>query len=357
MILFTGDLYLGENEFSISDNALKLINNNEYIISNFENVIDYPNLKKRTDKNSILTFKEEYLDYYLNIITTRPILTLGNNHINDLGQKGIENTKLLLHNKKILNHGAGLYDEVLKPLVIKYKNQKIAIFSVSSTSYDVMSLPAKNNFEGILDINDEKLKKQIREAKGIYDFVIVLPHWGREFTDFPTIENREKAYSWIDSGADLIIGHHPHVIQGKEIYKNKKIYYSLGNYIFPNFYNKDGSKYTWQKKNNHSILLMVEFKDKNIEIQEIGLYFEQKKLLLELNSKSLKYLNKNSEPLVAKNVSMKEYYSIWEKNYIKKRKKYHNKIYQIVNSLLKKHKEYNWFTYLFIRVIKKINFK
>jgi poly-gamma-glutamate synthesis protein (capsule biosynthesis protein) len=68
------------------------------------------------------------------------------------------------------------------------------------------------------------------------DRLIVYTHWGKEFTDVPEADIRNLAHQFIDAGADLIIGSHPHVIQSQEEYRGKKIYYSLGNFIFDQFF-------------------------------------------------------------------------------------------------------------------------
>ena len=71
------------------------------------------------------------------------------------------------------------------------------------------------------------------------DFVIVMPHWGTEYKTTSTENQKYLAYRWIDAGADMVIGGHPHVIEESEIYKDKYIYYSLGNYIFDQWFEED----------------------------------------------------------------------------------------------------------------------
>lgn len=77
--------------------------------------------------------------------------------------------------------------------------------------------------------------KMIGELRAKYpqDVLIVYPHWGIELSPLPDPADRHLAHRLIDAGADMIIGHHPHVVQPIEIYNGKKIYYSLGNFIFP----------------------------------------------------------------------------------------------------------------------------
>ena len=69
-----------------------------------------------------------------------------------------------------------------------------------------------------------------------YDYVVVMPHWGREYQYFPMIECKEMAYKMVDAGADLIVGSHAHNIQPVIKYRSKCIYFGLGNFLFPDFY-------------------------------------------------------------------------------------------------------------------------
>ena len=78
------------------------------------------------------------------------------------------------------------------------------------------------------------LNKEIEDANGKYDHVIVFVHWGVERVEIPEDYQRSLAKGYIDAGADLIIGAHPHVLQGFEYYKGVPICYSLGNYLFGN---------------------------------------------------------------------------------------------------------------------------
>jgi poly-gamma-glutamate synthesis protein (capsule biosynthesis protein) len=95
----------------------------------------------------------------------------------------------------------------------------------------------KNRVEGSLPQPYDRgelreLTAEIEKAKKQADFVIVSFHWGEEYNNFPNKRQKDIAHSCVDSGADLVIGHHPHVMQGVEKYKGKIILYSLGNFVF-----------------------------------------------------------------------------------------------------------------------------
>jgi len=81
--------------------------------------------------------------------------------------------------------------------------------------------------------------KRIKTEK-LADLIIVYPHWGTEYlTSHPDKRQTDLAHQFIDSGADIIIGSHPHVIQPIEIYKEKPIFYSLGNFVFDQYFSKE----------------------------------------------------------------------------------------------------------------------
>jgi gamma-polyglutamate biosynthesis protein CapA len=80
---------------------------------------------------------------------------------------------------------------------------------------------------------------QVRQAKKTTDFVVVVPHWGAEYKLNIQPALQRQAHQLIDAGADLIIGGHPHVVEPVEVYKNKFIAYSLGNFIFDQYFSTD----------------------------------------------------------------------------------------------------------------------
>ena len=83
------------------------------------------------------------------------------------------------------------------------------------------------------------MEKIISVLASATDMVIVNMHWGREYEHQYNKRQQEIAQALVDRGADMIIGHHPHVVQGMEIYHNKPIFYSLGNFIFDQYFSAD----------------------------------------------------------------------------------------------------------------------
>jgi len=86
------------------------------------------------------------------------------------------------------------------------------------------------------------IKSEIAQAKQAGSFIIVFAHWGNEYQKTHSSSQQKLAYAWIDQGADLIVGSHPHVVQDAELYNGKPIFYSLGNFVFDQYFSGDTQK-------------------------------------------------------------------------------------------------------------------
>ncbi len=160
-------------------------------------------------------------------------LNLANNHFGNQGQTGMMTTFDFLNQNKIDYFGAGKNSiESHKPLIKEINGLKIAFLGYADTSVTPDSYLASVQRAGTnaMDLND--LKTDLAKAKKQADLVIVSMHAGYEYTPYANDKQIEFAHTAIDNGADLVIGHHPHVVQGLEFYKGKFIDYSLGNFIF-----------------------------------------------------------------------------------------------------------------------------
>jgi poly-gamma-glutamate synthesis protein (capsule biosynthesis protein) len=104
------------------------------------------------------------------------------------------------------------------------------------------------------EVSIQKLEADIKNAKKVSDVVIVSPHWGVEYKLIPNLSQQKVAKRAIEAGADLILGTHPHVVQGSEIYNGKYITYSLGNLIFDQ---------EWSEETKQGTVLENYFYDKN----------------------------------------------------------------------------------------------
>jgi len=150
---------------------------------------------------------------------------LANNHLTDQGQKGVEETRknLSLLNFKYSGCSDGLAGEC------------------SATTTEINNLQVGlAGFSMVYNLIDKKeITDIVSDLASSTDLVIVNMHWGVEYEHQFNKIQEDYAHAIIDSGADIIIGHHPHVVQGFEVYKNKPIFYSLGNFIFDQYFSPD----------------------------------------------------------------------------------------------------------------------
>ncbi|HHM01544.1 MAG TPA: CapA family protein [Caldithrix abyssi] len=161
------------------------------------------------------------------------LVTLGNNHIYDFGQNGLLETLEVLNKKGIYYTGAGRnVKEAHHPLILKRRGIRLAFFSYYGTHKHSNSHPATIDSAGTAMRRIALIRRDIENFRPLADVIIVNFHWGLEKENYPQKEQIRLAHQVIEAGADLIIGHHPHVLQGVELYKGKAVFYSLGNFIF-----------------------------------------------------------------------------------------------------------------------------
>lgn len=164
------------------------------------------------------------------------VVSLANNHAKDYGPHRITSTRKYLKEAGVAFSGAGAsLEEAREPAIIEKKGTKFAFLSYGiAHSNDVY---AKDSRAGIVPFYRKYLRADIANAKLIADVIIVSIHWGMEYEAKPIDKQVELAHDIIDYGADIILGHHPHVVQSIELYKDKPIIYSMGNFLFDQ---KDG---------------------------------------------------------------------------------------------------------------------
>ncbi|MFA7216691.1 MAG: CapA family protein [Candidatus Paceibacterota bacterium] len=143
------------------------------------------------------------------------MVSIANNHSYDCLLEGFESTKNYLSQPQIDFVGGRTLEDSF--IVKNINNKKVAFVGIDETTAPV----SVSSFYPLVSRLDTE-----------NDFVVVFIHWGKEYELVEDISQKNIAYKLIDNGADLIIGHHPHVIQPLEIYKNKAVFYSLGNFVF-----------------------------------------------------------------------------------------------------------------------------
>jgi len=166
------------------------------------------------------------------------IVLFANNHVGDWNVTAFKDTLTRLSNIGIEKTGAGMdKSEAENPTIIEKNGIKFGFLGFSDVGPGWIS--AKENTPGILIASDPRLGEIIGNAKAKCDVLIVSFHWGIEYKTVHNQRQEDLAHLAIDSGADMIIGGHPHVIQDIGTYKDKPIVYSLGNFIFDQYFSKD----------------------------------------------------------------------------------------------------------------------
>jgi len=159
------------------------------------------------------------------------LVTLANNHSMDFGGRALTETMFNLKGAGIAWIGAGEnLSEARKMEIFTIKGKKIAFLGYSLTQ--PVEFFAGSKRAGTAPGWEKFYREDIQRARAEADYVIVSFHWGREGSGTVQAYQRIAAHKAIDAGADAVIGHHPHVLQGVEQYKNGIIFYSLGNFAF-----------------------------------------------------------------------------------------------------------------------------
>ena len=159
------------------------------------------------------------------------MVTLANNHSMDFGEDALRETMLHLDRAGIDKIGAGMnLDEARQLKLLDIKGRKVAFLGYSLTR--PVEFFAGRERGGTAPGYDRYYREDIRAARRLADYVIVSFHWGTEGKSEVQPYQRDIARKAIDAGADVIIGHHPHVLRGIERYNGGIIFYSLGNFVF-----------------------------------------------------------------------------------------------------------------------------
>jgi len=216
----------------IDDEMLSFMQNADLMVLNHEFVFSTRG-EAMEDKEYTLRNDPKYVKILQNMGTD--VVSIANNHILDFGKDAFLDTLKTLENAEIMYAGGGRnLEEASKPVIYEINGQTFAIFAATRVSPSADWYAGKKH-PGVFQTYDATaLNKAIAAADTNYDHIIVYVHWGIERAEIPEEYQRTLAKGYIDAGADLIIGAHPHILQGFEYYKEVPICYSLGNYLFGN---------------------------------------------------------------------------------------------------------------------------
>lgn len=183
------------------------------------------------------------------------VLSIAGNHSFDYSAEAFEDSQKVLKENGIDYVGGGLnFKEAHAPVIKNIKGTKIAFLAYTNLLPE--SLGEENSSPAVAFPNKDQMFIDIQNAKSLADVVAVSFHWGEEYQTVHNSYQEDLAHFAIDSGADLIIGHHPHVAQDFEKYKNGYIAYSLGNFVFDQ---------NFSEETKSGLVLKVVFEDKKIK--------------------------------------------------------------------------------------------
>lgn len=228
-MLFLGDLMLDRGIRSLIEkrgtrwltgNIVEIFQNKDFVVANLEgcvtNKMSCSTGTKKGEKGHLsFTFDPRQTKEILGLNNIN-IVCLGNNHTFNFKERGLHQTQQFLEKVGCLHFGDP-YDRTKTVVYKQMKGKKIAFVTYS-------------RFKSGLSV--EEIGEIIGKAKREADLVVVYAHWGKEYKLVASEKQTVAGHHFIDIGADLIIGTHPHVIQPIEIYKEKVIFYSLGNFVF-----------------------------------------------------------------------------------------------------------------------------
>ena len=159
------------------------------------------------------------------------LVNVANNHIYDYGQPGVDQTLETLEALEIAAVGAGRnHDEAHRPALFEVNSVRVAVVGYAAARwYGSIDLPATDRVAWAVP---ERVAADVAAARGQADVVVVLLHAGTEYASEPSADQSAVAHAAVDAGADLVVGHHPHVTQTVERYKQGLIVYSLGDAVF-----------------------------------------------------------------------------------------------------------------------------
>lgn len=243
-IAFCGDIMPGGvlpyQEEYVSNEILNVLNSADFRVGTLECAIgdtfpfDKEKMGPKGWKNIVYAHEKDF-DRIKEL--KFDLVTLANNHIFDLGYDGLRNTIKLLKESGICYCGAGNNKrEASRPCVVNIDDKKYAFIGCCFRGLPPWSVEeATESRPGIFLTDGDEICALIEKTKRSVDYVIILPHWGTEYDYMPPKKCYELAKRMVESGADAIIGSHTHIMNPRMTYKKRPIYFSLGNFLFPDF--------------------------------------------------------------------------------------------------------------------------
>lgn len=300
-LIAVGDIFLKTK--NVNDDPFRYIKsflNKDFIFGNLEVVLS--NKGVRIQKRVVLKTYPDRVNYLINAGFN--IVNIANNHILDYGVEGYKDTLDILDKKEICYIGTP--KQTKYPYKVVEKNGvKIGFLGYSGGDGRYIS-----------KIDEKEIIKDINNLKGYADIIIISLHWGVEYFFYPMPDQQKLARNLIEAGADIILGHHPHVVQGIEKYQKGIAIYSLGNFQFGIELAKDF------ERTNESFIIEFELSKRGVENYKIiPIKINENYQPIELAGKEkedfLCFIETISKPLPRNEISENKWFEEYSKIYIK----------------------------------------
>lgn len=200
------------------------------------------------------------------------VLSLANNHIFDFGLEGWRETRQHLSEKGVATLGAGEdLEQAVRPVIVERNGLRLGFLAYCHDSTKP-SNTAEPGRAGVAPLRGDDILPRLRQLKERVDHVVLLCHWGLEYSHYPTPEQVGLGRKAIDHGASVVLGHHSHALQGIEEYRNGIIAYSLGNFTDAPVH-WEGPKKTYEadlsEVDRESVMLLLGFDRESVRLSEV----------------------------------------------------------------------------------------
>ncbi len=269
-LVFTGDIgfdryFYGkwDDEDLISEEILDFLHSADHVIPNVEGPV--ANAEQNTTQSGVQQLLHTIDPKAVKVLDKMgaDIWNICNNHIMDAGSYGIESTLNIAKELGVQTIGAGMnINEARKPVIIDEAGG-IGLFGVG---YQRACRKADVDKPGCYSWSDlDAIQDTINEIKSKCRWCIVVAHAGEEFTPLPSPYTRERYHKYLEMGADIVMGHHPHVPMNYETVGDKIIFYSLGNFIFDTDYQRS------QFNTELGLIVKLNFTENEFSYEPMGL--------------------------------------------------------------------------------------
>ncbi|MDO8569793.1 MAG: CapA family protein [bacterium] len=209
----------------------KELNNIDLLFGNLEGPIS----DKGSDLGALYSFRMNPNAVEGLLYAGFDVLSMANNHVGDWGEEAIGDSVSRLKNSGIETVGAGFsQEEAYQPVIVGVGGLKVAFLSFTESA----GIYRGSNIALTTEAKVRESVASLKEAN-LADFIVVSFHFGDEYEKESNERQKKLSYAAVDSGADLVVGSHPHVTQDMEKYKEGYIFYSLGNFVFDQYFSDE----------------------------------------------------------------------------------------------------------------------